>query len=177
MRQRLLRRLRQLRELQSAGKPYPSVATVMVALPERGQGYRTLVTGGCEGVTRQRTKVGLRTVAPCDTTQTGNLAFGPDGPRCGGELHRDAEPARAAGGEVEGSVVCLGDAFDDCQAEADTRVVGACAFGPALKRLDKRGSKLWGELLTGVLDCCDPWPTPSGRRTRLNGPDRHRHRR
>ena len=34
-------------------------------------------------------------------------------------MHRDAEPASGAGGEGEGSVVCLGDAFDDCQAEAD----------------------------------------------------------
>jgi hypothetical protein len=34
----------------------------------------------------------------------------------------------------------LGDAFDDCQAEADTRVVGAYAFGAAKKRLDKRRS-------------------------------------
>jgi hypothetical protein len=46
----------------------------------------------------------------------------------------------------------LGDAFDDCQAEADTCVVGAYAFGAALKRLDKRGNQLWGELLAGVLD-------------------------
>jgi hypothetical protein len=34
----------------------------------------------------------------------------------------------------------LGDAFDDCQAEADTCVVGAYAFGAALKRLNKRGT-------------------------------------
>jgi hypothetical protein len=34
----------------------------------------------------------------------------------------------------------LGDALDDCQAEADTCVVGAYAFGAALKRLDKRRS-------------------------------------
>jgi hypothetical protein len=42
--------------------------------------------------------------------------------------------------------VCSGDAFDDCQAEADTDtcVVGAYAFGAALKRLDKRGNQLWG---------------------------------
>ncbi len=48
--------------------------------------------------------------------------------------------------------MCLGDAFDYCQAEADTRVVGAYAFGAARKRLDKRGNQLWGELLAGVLD-------------------------
>jgi hypothetical protein len=35
--------------------------------------------------------------------------------------------------------VCLGDALDDCQAEADTCVVGSYAFGAATKRLDKRG--------------------------------------
>src|SRR5829696_3828328 len=70
----------------------------------------------------------------------------------GGELHGDAEPASGTGGEGEGSVVCLGDAFDDCQAEADTCVVGGYAFGAANKRLDKRGNYLWGELLAGVLD-------------------------
>src|SRR5205807_5027957 len=70
----------------------------------------------------------------------------------GGQLHRDAEPPGGPGGEGEGSVVCLGDAFDDCQAEADTLVLGAYAFGAAAKRLDKRGNQLRGELLTGVLD-------------------------
>ncbi len=48
--------------------------------------------------------------------------------------------------------MCLGDALDDCQAEADTCVVGAYAFGAAMKRLDERGDQLWGELLAGVLD-------------------------
>jgi hypothetical protein len=46
----------------------------------------------------------------------------------------------------------LGDAFDDCQAEADTCVVGAYAFGAAKKRLGKRGNYLWSELVAGVLD-------------------------
>ena len=50
-------------------------------------------------------------------------------PGRGGELHRDAEPAGGPGGEGEGSVVCLGDALDDRQAEADTCVVGADASG------------------------------------------------
>ena len=59
-------------------------------------------------------------------------------------MHRDAEPASGPGGEGEGSVVCLGDAVDDCQAEANTCVVGAYASGAALKRLDKRGNQLWG---------------------------------
>jgi hypothetical protein len=36
--------------------------------------------------------------------------------------------------------VRIGDALDDCQAEADTCVVGACAFGAAKKRLGKRGN-------------------------------------
>src|ERR687898_577045 len=67
-------------------------------------------------------------------------------------MHRDAEPASGPGGEGEGSVVCLGDAFDDCQAEADTCVVGAYAFGAAKKRLGKRGKQLWGELLAGGFD-------------------------
>ena len=67
-------------------------------------------------------------------------------------MHRDAEPAGGAGGEGEGSVVCLGDAFDDCQAEPDTCVVGAYAFGAAKERLGERGNDVWGELLAGVLD-------------------------
>jgi hypothetical protein len=67
-------------------------------------------------------------------------------------LHRDAEPASGPGGEGEGSVVCLGDAVDDCQAQADTCVVGAYAFGAANKRLGTRGNYLWGDLLAGVLD-------------------------
>jgi hypothetical protein len=48
--------------------------------------------------------------------------------------------------------VRLGDALDDRQAEADTRVVCAYASASALKRLGKRGNQLWGELLAGVLD-------------------------
>jgi len=34
----------------------------------------------------------------------------------------------------------LRDALDDCQAEADTCVVSAYAFGAAKKRLGKRGN-------------------------------------
>jgi hypothetical protein len=37
-----------------------------------------------------------------------------------------------AGGQGEGSVMCLGNAFDDCQDEADTGVVGAYTFGATL---------------------------------------------
>ncbi len=48
--------------------------------------------------------------------------------------------------------MCLGDAFDDCQAEAGTCLVGADAFGASNKRLDKPWDQLWGELLAGVLD-------------------------
>jgi hypothetical protein len=46
----------------------------------------------------------------------------------------------------------VGDALDDRQAEADTCVVGAYAFGAAPKRLGQRGNHLWGELFAGVLD-------------------------
>ena len=46
----------------------------------------------------------------------------------------------------------LGDALDDRQAEADTCVVGAYAFGAAKERLSKRGNQRCGELLAGVLD-------------------------
>ncbi len=49
--------------------------------------------------------------------------------------------------------MCLGDAFDDCQADADTCVVGTYAFDAALKRLDECGDQRQGEPLTGVLDC------------------------
>ena len=63
---------------------------------------------------------------------------GSDRQRCGWKLHRDAEPASVPRGDGESSVVCLGDALDYCQAEADTCVVGVYAFGAALKRLDKR---------------------------------------
>jgi hypothetical protein len=63
-----------------------------------------------------------------------------------GELHPHAEPAGGTRCESEGSVVCLGDALDDCQAEADACMVGAYAFGAALKRLDKGGNQLWVEL-------------------------------
>jgi hypothetical protein len=55
-------------------------------------------------------------------------------------LDRDAESSSGPGGEGEGSVVCLGDAFHECQAEADTCVLGAYASGAAKKRLDKRGN-------------------------------------
>ena len=57
-------------------------------------------------------------------------------------MHGDAEPAGSPGGEGEGSVVCLGDAVDDCEAEADTDtyVVGAHASDAALKRFGERGS-------------------------------------
>src|SRR6202035_5584962 len=69
-----------------------------------------------------------------------------------GQLHPDAEPAGGPGSEGKGSVVCLGDAFDDCQAEADTRMIGAYAFGAATKRLDQGDNQLWAELLAGALD-------------------------
>src|SRR4051812_50099924 len=69
-----------------------------------------------------------------------------------GELHGDAEPARGPGSEGEGSVVCLGDAFDDRQAEADPCMVGADAFGAALERFGERRDHLWRELLAGVFN-------------------------
>src|SRR3981081_2158916 len=40
----------------------------------------------------------------------------------------------------------------NCQAEDDTCMVGAYAFGAATKRIAKRGNELWSELLAGVLD-------------------------
>ena len=66
--------------------------------------------------------------------------------------------------------MCLGDAFDDGQAETDTRVVGAYAFGAANKRLDKRANYLWRELLAGVLDSQHLEPPSSGV-VRISGVD------
>ena len=60
----------------------------------------------------------------------------------GGELHRDAEPTGGPGSEGEGPVVCLGDALDDRQAEADTCVVATCAFGAPLERLGEDRDRL-----------------------------------
>ena len=42
----------------------------------------------------------------------------------------DADPARCRGVESESSLVCLGDALDDRQAEADTSMVGADELVP-----------------------------------------------
>jgi D-alanyl-D-alanine dipeptidase len=70
----------------------------------------------------------------------------------GGQLHGDAEPARGPGSEGEGPVVCLCDALDDCEPEADTCMVGSYAFSAATKRFDQCAHQLWGELLARVLD-------------------------
>src|SRR4029453_14294926 len=70
----------------------------------------------------------------------------------GRKRSREPDPAVRAGDDGECSVVCLGDALDDCQAKADTCMVPAYAFRAALKRLGKRGNQLWSELLAGVLD-------------------------
>jgi len=48
--------------------------------------------------------------------------------------------------------VCSGDAFDDCQAEADSRMVTAYAFGAALERFGECRDQLWSELAAGVFD-------------------------
>ena len=92
------------------------------------------------------------TVFPVRSQRSADLMVAAGARRGAWKLHRDAEPAGGAGGEGEGPVVCLGDALDDRQAEADARVVGAYALGAALKRLGKRGNQLRGELLAGVLD-------------------------
>ena len=47
--------------------------------------------------------------------------------------------------------MCLGDALDDRQAEADTCMVTAYAFGTALERFGERRDQLWSELVAGVL--------------------------
>src|SRR5690349_4812395 len=57
------------------------------------------------------------------------------GRESGRQPHRDAEAAAVAWGEDEGSVVRVGDALHDREAEADARIVGADALAAALKRL------------------------------------------
>src|SRR5262245_7980308 len=64
-----------------------------------------------------------------------------------GQLHHDAEPPGGSGREGEVPVVCLGDALDDRQAEADARVVVAYTFAAALERLGECRDQLLGELL------------------------------
>src|ERR1700680_2313640 len=66
-------------------------------------------------------------------------------------MHRDAEPASGPGGAGEISVVCLGDALDDGQAEADTRMITADAFSAALEWFGECRDQLRGELRAGVL--------------------------
>src|SRR5262245_62095499 len=72
--------------------------------------------------------------------------------RRGGGLDSDAESSGGPGDKGEGSVVCFGDAFDDGQAQADTGVVGAEAFGAASERLHKRRNEPRSEHVPGVLD-------------------------
>ena len=48
--------------------------------------------------------------------------------------------------------MCLGDALDDRQSEADTGVVGAYPLGTTLKRLSQGGDQLGGEHRAGALD-------------------------
>jgi hypothetical protein len=67
-------------------------------------------------------------------------------------VHRDAEPAVGPRREGERSVVCLGDALDDREAEADARVVFVDALRAALKRPGQRRDELRGEGAAGVLD-------------------------
>jgi hypothetical protein len=53
--------------------------------------------------------------------------------------------------ERQRSVVGLDDAFDDCQAQAETGMVAADALGSALKRLGQRRDQLRTEPVAGVL--------------------------
>src|SRR5215216_5207333 len=75
-------------------------------------------------------------------------------PVCGGAAGSCTvtQSPRRPGGEGEGSVVSSGDALDDRQAEADTGVVGAYAFGAAPERFGEGPDQLWAELVAGVLD-------------------------
>ena len=77
----------------------------------------------------------------------------------GGSCTLTQSPPAGREGEGEGSVVCLGNAFDDCQAEADTCVVGADAFSAAPKRLVKRGDYLPNRSRPGSTSCRGPAST------------------
>jgi hypothetical protein len=48
--------------------------------------------------------------------------------------------------------VCVGDALDDRQAEADTVLVAANTLGAALERFGECRDDLWSEPLAAVLD-------------------------
>ncbi len=48
--------------------------------------------------------------------------------------------------------MCLGDALDDCQAEADPRMVTAHASGAALERFGECRDQLRGELFRAYTD-------------------------
>ena len=62
-------------------------------------------------------------------------------------------PPAARGGKGKASVVCVGNAFDDCQAQANAGVVGVGhAFAAPNKWFDKRGYELWAERGAGVFD-------------------------
>jgi hypothetical protein len=67
-------------------------------------------------------------------------------------MHRDQETAGGPRREGEGSVVRLGDALDDRQAEADAGVVAVDAFGAAPERLREGRDQVRIELLARVLD-------------------------
>ncbi len=68
-----------------------------------------------------------------------------------GQSHRHAESSFCLGGKEEGSVVGLGDALDDGQAEADTCVVGVNACGAPVKRFGERRDQAWRERVAGVF--------------------------
>src|SRR5579862_8067600 len=72
--------------------------------------------------------------------------------RIAGQLHHDAESATGPGGEGKGSVVRLGDALDDGQAEADTRLVTAYTSRAPLEWFGARRDQLRAELVAGVFD-------------------------
>lgn len=58
--------------------------------------------------------------------------------------------------------MCPGDALDDCEAEADTRMATAYAFGALLERFGEGRDQLWSELLAGVLDSEHDGPGADG---------------
>src|SRR5579859_960515 len=72
--------------------------------------------------------------------------------RSGRQLDCYAQPSAGPRGEGKGSIVCADDAFNDCQAKTDTRVVIADAFGAALERFGEGGDEPGRERHTGVLD-------------------------
>ena len=94
---------------------------MLVRRPGPSMCVRTVPPGWSRGADRRTSALPTRQLRFLYVMCRGGL-------RCG-QLHGDAEPPAGPGAETEGSVVRLGDALDDGQAESDACVVGVYPFG------------------------------------------------